>query len=101
MAARPRLVWSAPAADDLDEILAWIALDDPAIASAFLDRVMNAVERLPAFPDAGRRVPELPGSRYREVIVAPCRIIYRRDRSKILIVHVVRGQRRLRRKRLR
>ena len=89
------LIWTDPALDDLDEIAAWIALDDPAAARRFIVRAVKAVERLRRFPDSGRRVPEAPGQVYREVIIGPCRIIYRREGQAVLIVHVSRGERRL------
>lgn len=95
------LSWSAPALDDLDEIVARIAADKPSAAAAYIERVLATVERLRGHPESGRRVPEAPGGRYREVIVAPCRIVYRIERTRVLIVHVFRGQRRLRRRRVR
>ena len=97
MARLVPLIWTNPALDELDEIAAWIALDDPAAARRFLVRALKAVERLRRFPDSGRQVPEAPGRTYREVIVGPCRIIYRREGPAVLIVHVSRGERRLRR----
>lgn len=90
------LIWTDPALDDLDEIAAWIALDDPAAARRFMARALKAVERLRRYPDSGRQVPEAPARAYREVIVGPCRIIDRREGPAILIVHVSRGERRLR-----
>ena len=90
------LIWTDPALDDLDEVAAWIALDDPAAARRFIVRAVKAVERLRRFPDSGRRVPEAPGRVYRELIIGPCRIIYRRQGQAVLIVHVSRGERRLR-----
>ena len=101
MARQPKLIWAAPALDDLDDIAAFIALDDPIAAAKLLERALKAVERLPRFPDSGRLVPEAPDGRYREVIVAPLRIIYRREGSDILIVHAARGEQQLRRGRLR
>jgi toxin ParE1/3/4 len=101
MASPLALIWSDPALDDLDEIAAYIALDKPAAAAALVQRVMATVERLRAHPASGRRVPELPKTPYREVLVPPCRIIYRRDGGTIFIVYVFRGERQLRRERLR
>ena len=101
MAPPLALTWSIPALDDLDEIAAYIALDKPAAAAALVERVLAVVERLREHPASGRRVPELPKSTYREVIVPPCRIVYRRDGDTIFIVYVFRGERRLRRDRLR
>jgi toxin ParE1/3/4 len=65
------------------------------------ERALACVERLRRFPNSGRKLPELPDSVYREVSVAPCRIVYRRERNNVLIVHVFRGERQLERGRLR
>jgi plasmid stabilization system protein ParE len=75
VARAARLIWTAPALDDLDEIASWIALENPAAAASLVQRVLRAVERLRQYPDSGRRVPEVPGSLYREVVVPPCRTI--------------------------
>jgi toxin ParE1/3/4 len=100
--ARPsRLIWAPAASNGLDEIVAWIAVRDPAAASRLVDRIFATVERLLDFPDTGRRVPELRDAVHRELIVAPCRIIYRRDAATVRIVLVTRGERKVRRSRLR
>lgn len=100
--ARPlKVVWAAPALDDLDEIAARIATDNPVAAAELVGRVLEAVDRLRLFPASGRRLPELPGGRYREAIVAPCRLIYRADDTVLHLVHVTRGERPLRLRRLR
>lgn len=101
MARQAHLIWSEPALDDLDDIAGFIALDDPLAAANLVERAQRAVERLRRFPESGRRVPEVPGGRYREVIVAPLRIIYRREGPDVLVVHVMRGERLLLRSRLR
>src|SRR4051812_48431763 len=99
MAPRPRplkLVWTAPALEDLDDLAAWVALDSPQAASDLIEAALDAVERLRRFPDSGRWVPELRSRVYREVIVPPLRLIYRREPGSVLIVHVMRGQQELR-----
>lgn len=104
MARRARIVWAAPALDDLDdldEVAAFIAASDPLAAAGLVDRVFTSVERLRDYPAAGRRLPELPRGPYREVIVAPCRVLYRVEGTVIHIVHVTRGERPLRLYRLR
>ncbi len=100
MARRIKLVWTAPALDDLDEIAAWIALENPTAAARLVRRVLAAVERLPRHPKSGRLVPEVPGKLYREVIEPPCRVVYRVERNEALIIHVVRTERLLRTERL-
>jgi plasmid stabilization system protein ParE len=100
MARRAPLIWSAPALDDLDEIASWIARENAAAAAALVRRVFAAMERLRDHPESGRWVPEISSKLYREVIVPPCRIIYRREGSKVLIVHAFRSERLLRANRL-
>jgi toxin ParE1/3/4 len=99
--ARRRVVWSAPALDELDEIAAYIAQDNPAAAARLIEACLAKVERLVTYPSSGRVVPELRGGRYREVLEAPCRLIYRVEGRTVVIVHAMRGERRLRRKNLR
>jgi len=101
VARRSRLIWTAPALDDLDHIASWIAVENERAASDLVRRVLDAVERLARVLASGRRVSEAPSTPYREVIVPPCRVIYRRDRRRVLIVHVVRSERLLRPGRLR
>lgn len=101
MARLAKLIWTAPALDDLDEIAGFIALENPLAAAALVDRVFSTLERLRRFPESGRRVPEVRGSTYREVVAPPCRIMYRRDSGAVLVVHVVRGERVVRLDRLR
>jgi plasmid stabilization system protein ParE len=100
MARQASLIWTAPALDDLDDIAGFIALDDRSAAAALVERTLAALERLRRHPDSGRWVPEIPGDLYREVIVPPCRVIYRRQAGDVLIVHVLRGEQRLRPSRL-
>ena len=101
MARALTLVWTEPALDDLDQIAAFIALDDPTAAAELVERALSAVERLRRFPQSGRTVPELGGRTHREVIVPPLRIVYRREKQSILIVYVTRGEKVLRPTRLR
>jgi len=96
-----RIVWTEPALEELDEIAAYIALDKPMAASKRVARCLKRVERLVEHPSSGRRVPELRGNRYLEVIVSPCRIVYRLEGRHVLIVHVVRGEHMLDMSRLR
>ena len=100
MVQRLKLLWSAPALDDLDEIAAWIAAENPDAAAKLVARALAAVERLTKHPNSGRKVPELETRRYREVVCPPCRLIYRREGAAVLIVHVVRSERLLRPDRL-
>lgn len=87
------MIWTDPALDDLDEIATWIAAENESAAKRLVAKVFEKVERLAKFPRSGRRVPELPHTPYREVVVRPCRVFYRLEGKAVVIVHVVRGER--------
>jgi toxin ParE1/3/4 len=76
-AAPVTIVWSARAVGHLASLRAYISHDDPAAAAPIANLLVHAVERLAAFPNAGRpgRVPGtrelvVPGARY----VVPYRV---------------------------
>lgn len=100
MAQRLKIVWTANALDDLDDIASFIALDDETAASNLVRSILQKVERLEKYPESGRKFPELPASVYREIVEPPCRVIYRVKGQKVLIIHVFRGEQRLRGRRL-
>jgi len=90
------VIWAEPALQDLDAIAEYIALDNPAAASRLVQQVFDKIERLEDFPESGRIPPELPNSVYREVVVQPCRIFYREDEQRVLVLYVMREERQLR-----
>ena len=94
------VIWTEPALSDLEAIADYIALDNPDAARALVQRVFAHVEQLRRFPASGSRLPEVPGGRYRQIIEPPCRVLYRIDRPRVFVLHVMRAERRLRRKRL-
>ena len=87
------LIWSPQALADVGEIRADIALDSRSYADLTAQRVLAAVERLRAFPDSGRMVPERQSPEVREVIAGRFRIVYRRKAHVVEIVTVFRGSR--------
>jgi toxin ParE1/3/4 len=90
------LIWAAPALTDVNEIAEYIALDDRTAATRYVRKVFDTVDRLKQFPNSGRRPEELPDSRYREVVVPPCRVFYRAEAESVFILHVMRSERLLR-----
>jgi len=91
-----KIIWTEPALIDLNEIAEYIALDKPTAASSLVEKIFTKTERLENFPNSGRNPPELKKSRYREIIVNPCRIFYRNDGNNIYILYVMRSERKLR-----
>lgn len=50
-----KLTWTAPAADDLQEFVDFIARDEPDAAAKFAKRVVDRPDALASFPLTGRR----------------------------------------------
>lgn len=91
-----QIIWTEPALSDLNEIAEYIALDKLDAARRLVKQVFSSADRLEQFPESGRIPPELENSKYREIIVGPCRIFYRVDQGKVYILYVMRGERQLR-----
>ncbi|HMP75565.1 MAG TPA: type II toxin-antitoxin system RelE/ParE family toxin [Kiritimatiellia bacterium] len=90
------LIWTEPALNDLEAIAEYIALDKPAAAKGYVQRVFESVDRLIRFPRSGSIPKEIPHLPYRQLSIPPCRIFYRIDGADILIVHVMRSEQRFR-----
>ena len=99
------LIWTEPALQELDAIADYTALDNPQAARELVQRVFQHVEQLQEHPESGSIPLELRWSsrRYRQIVEPPCRVFYRYDRrhQSIFILHVIRGEMRLRKSRLR
>ena len=91
-----QIIWTEPALEDLNEIAEFIALDNIPAAKKVIHKIFLSTERLKRFPKSGRKPPELDNSRYRELIVNPCRIFYRVEKDIIYIMYVMRSERSLR-----
>ncbi len=87
------IVWTEPALNELDAIADYIAVDNPSAAHRLVQRIFFIVEQLASFPKSGSRVPELPKSAYRHLVVRPCRVFYRIDGDRVFIVFVLRNER--------
>jgi len=95
-----KVLWTERALEQLREIGAYIALENLEAAKMVVAKVQESVDRLEAFPESGRKVPEFPKLPHREAVVPPCRVFYRVEGNDIWIVHVTRSERIIRRSRL-
>lgn len=92
-----QIKWTEPALEDINEIAEYIALDKLGAAKRLVQNIFESVKRLKDFPDSGRVPIEISDSRYRELIVGPCRIFYRVDKDVVYVLYVMRSERMLRR----
>jgi plasmid stabilization system protein ParE len=89
-------LWAAVDEKALLEIIDFIAEDECAISLKTLNTIRTAASRLDRPPGRGRIVPELlmhGMSRYREIVIAPWRVIYRIEGKKGYVVSVIDGRR--------
>ena len=90
------VIWAEPALNDLDAIADYIALDNPEAARRLVQKIFEHVDHLENHPRLGSKPEELKGWRYRQIVEPPCRIFYREDSGRVLILHVMRSERLLR-----
>jgi len=86
------VLWSGPAALELEAALDYIALDNREAADRLAGQVFKAVSRLQEFPSSGRMVPELDDARLREIVREPFRVIYQQHNDTVEILAVVRAE---------
>lgn len=92
------IVWTTDALADLDSIVQHIARRSPEYAPVFVQKVVDAVERLGDFPRLGRVAPEFNDRSLREIIFQNYRIIYKIQGEIIAIIAVWHGAVDLRRR---
>jgi len=95
-----KVLWTEQAWRRLSEIEEFIARDRPAAAAKLIDKLVDRGDALASHPERGRKLPEIPGSGLRELVVDHYRIVYRKTTSTIEILTVFEGHRLLRREEL-
>ncbi len=96
MNTKYQVVWAEIAQHDLIQIIDYIAIDSPDNASRILQKIKQKVLALYSMPVRGRIVPELKEQgihTYREIIIAPWRIIYRISDTMVFVLSVIDGRR--------
>jgi plasmid stabilization system protein ParE len=88
-----KVLWTEQAFLRLAEIEEFIAADDEDAALRWVGRIIDRAKALAEFPEMGRRVPELPGSALRELIVGSYRIVYRLSDEAVEVLTVFEAHR--------
>ena len=87
-----KVQWAAIAEEDLKNIILYIAEDSPTNARNVFEAIKVAVATRTHFPEKGRIIPELQDQGvfiYRELIVAPWRIVYRISDKKVYVLALI------------
>lgn len=93
-----RVHWSRSARYDLESIVSYLADRSPQAAIATLERLEAEARSLVSQAERGRLVPELARlhvREYRELVVAPYRLIYRVAGRRVLVLAVFDARRNL------
>lgn len=81
---------------DLESIIGYYTKEDvPHIGLKFTKEIIEHIQVLVDHPDMGRIVPEFQLSHIREIIIAPFRVVYLREKSAIKVIRVWRSEREL------
>ena len=91
-----KVTWTEQAWERLLEIERFIARDEPRAAARLVDTLSDRGGALVEHPERGRRLPELPESGLRELIVGNYRLVYRRTPEAIEVLTIFEGHRLLR-----
>jgi antitoxin ParD1/3/4/toxin ParE1/3/4 len=89
----PRFILSPEAADDLGEIVEFIARDSPDAARRFLEKLRDEMERVAATPGIGHLREDLTVEAVRFWPVGHYLIVYRVEKEPLEIVRVLHGAR--------
>jgi addiction module RelE/StbE family toxin len=98
MAKKYFVKWTAPAREDINEIIDYISKTNMNYAVKILDKIEENVRKLDMFSERYRIVPELEKHGYliyREIIVEYWRIIYKIENDFVYIMLVIDGRRNL------
>lgn len=92
-----KVVWSYEATSDLAALAKYIARDSTFYAAAFVQEIINAGRSLSKLSERGRIVPELDNPNFRELFIREYRLIYRVEKSRVVILGIIHGKRDLKR----
>jgi len=90
--------WTAPAREDINEIIDYISKTNINYAVKILGSIEENVNKLDMFPERFRIVPELEKYGYllyREIIIEYWRVIYKIENDYVYIMLVIDGRRNL------
>ncbi|NTW17345.1 MAG: type II toxin-antitoxin system RelE/ParE family toxin, partial [Syntrophaceae bacterium] len=84
MPRKRTITFAESAVKDLEAIRTWyVDQQAPDVGGKIIREIIAQIERLSAFPESGRIVPEFGIVNLREIIFSPFRIVYRLDESKV------------------
>jgi len=83
-----KIYWSPMAAERMDDLYEYIAVDNKLAAGKVVERIFKKVESLAKNPERGRKVPETNREEIREVFEGEYRIIYRIESKRVSVLTI-------------
>jgi len=87
-----KIEWSPEALEDVESIAEYIGRNSPFYAKSTVTKIIDFTRSAAKFPQAGRVVPEFNDKKIRERLVYSYRLVYKIERTGILIVAVIHGK---------
>lgn len=81
--------WSPEAVEDVESIARYISRDSQFYARATVSKIIDFSRSISKFPQIGRMVPEFNDKQIRERLVYSYRLVYKVERSRVLVVAVI------------
>lgn len=88
-----KIIWSARALFDLENIRDYIAQDSSIRANHFIEQLLRTTRYLPEHPLSGKITPELNTQDIRELVHQGYRLIYKAYPDRIEIITIFNGRR--------
>ena len=86
------VLWTATAVEHLEAIVDYVGAVSPVYAVRLADQFFAHVDRIAAYPESGRRVPEAADPMIREVFAGPYRPMYLVQPTRVDILAIVHGR---------
>jgi len=83
-----KIIWSSLSVERLEEIFEYISNDNRSAAVKMINKIFSKVETLRDYPQIGRKVPEVNREEIRQLTLGEYRIIYRAEKSRIIILTI-------------
>ena len=88
-----KVIWTYEATDDLNALAKYIARDSSFYAASFTKEILDASRSLKELYKRGRIVPEIENPQIRELLIRDYRLIYKIEKSRVIILALVHGAR--------
>ena len=91
-----KVIWSPSAERDLEDIILYIAEENPINAQSNFEKIQSVTNNLESCPNKGRIVPELKAfgiTSYQQIISSPWRILYRQSKTTVYVMAVIDSRR--------